>query len=66
MLDASRTNETAAAEKISKLQEEKKVLQVRHRFLAERISYYMAHIIWVIQYGAFKCIASLTHILRNE
>ena len=28
MLDASRTNETAAAEKISKLQEEKKVLQV--------------------------------------
>lgn len=45
MLDASRTNETAAAEKISKLQEEKKVLQVRHRFLAERIPYYMAHII---------------------
>ena len=59
MLDASRTNETAAAEKISKLQEEKKVLQVRHRFLAERIPYYMAHII-------LKCIASLTHILRNE
>ena len=28
MLDASRTNETAAAEKISKLQEGKKVLQV--------------------------------------
>ena len=44
MLDASRTNETAAAEKISKLQEEKKVLQVRHRFQAERILFYMGHI----------------------
>ena len=32
MLDASRTNETAAAEKISKLQEEKKVLQVKYFF----------------------------------
>ena len=29
MLDASRGNETAAVEKISKLQEEKKILQVR-------------------------------------
>ena len=48
MLDASRTNETAAAEKISKLQEEKKVLQVRHRFLAKRISYSMGHTIWAI------------------
>ena len=28
MLDASRSNETAGAERISKLQEEKKVLQV--------------------------------------
>jgi len=28
MLDASRGNETAAVEKISKLQEEKKILQV--------------------------------------
>ena len=53
MLDASRTNETAAAEKISKLQEEKKVLQVRHRFLAERISYYMVHIIWVVLYDSY-------------
>ena len=35
MLDASRTNETAAAEKISKLQEEKKVLQVWYHFLVQ-------------------------------
>ena len=35
MLDASRGNETAAAERISKLQEEKKVLQVFGIFAIE-------------------------------
>ena len=33
MLDASRSNETAGVERISKLQEEKKVLQVIKRLL---------------------------------
>ena len=36
MLDASRSNETAGAERISKLQEEKKVLQVSQTILINR------------------------------
>ena len=40
MLDASRSNETAGVERISKLQEEKKVLQVKNSILSKHYKTY--------------------------